>query len=216
MLTVHCVCWGDKYDDYYVQRLQREVQNHLYGPYQFRCVTDRQIEGVYCVKPINDLPGWWGKTNLFAAGENTERNLYLDLDVVITGDLTSLVDSYGGCNFAAPTNWAQSGHGGVQSSVMLWKGGKGCHAEWIHRYFDPAIAYWPPRNEPGVCLWGDQEFITTLRDQGRLSVTPIDAKLVKSYKYHVRPTHSVPDDCRVVVFHGDPKPSAATEDWFDW
>ena len=66
MITCWSVCWGDKYDDYCVQRLQREVDKYLTVPHQFKCITDRQIEGVECIPPINDLPGWWGKTNLFS------------------------------------------------------------------------------------------------------------------------------------------------------
>ena len=85
MLNVWSVCWGDKYDDYYVQRLQREVARNLTVPHQFICVTDREIDGVETRAPINDLRGWWGKVNLFSHDVCGEQNLYLDLDVVITG-----------------------------------------------------------------------------------------------------------------------------------
>ena len=216
MLTVWSLCWGDKYPDYYVQRLKQSVSDNLTLDHRFVCITDRDIEGVKCVPPPTDWPGWWGKIGLFKPGFCDEYNLWLDLDVVITGNLDQMVIRYSGLNFASANNWANSGHGGIQSSVMLWKGGKGCHAEWIYRFFDPAIAYWPPRNEPGVCLWGDQEWCTQLRDAGKLNHTPIDPELIQSYKYHVRPTHSVPDGCKIVVFHGDPKPSDVSESWFRW
>jgi len=215
MITVWCVCWGDKYDSYCVQRLQESVSIALTLRHRFVCITDRQIEGVTTIEPQVDFPGWWQKIGLFYPGMSDEYNLYLDLDVVVTGGLDNMALKYSGCNFAAPLNWAASGHGGIQSSVMLWKGGTGCHAEIIYRLFDPEIAHWPPINQPPT-LWGDQEWCTQLRAEGRLNHTPIDADLVKSYKYHVRPTHSVPDGCSVVVFHGDPKPADVAEDWFSW
>ena len=213
MLTVWCVCWGDKYDDYYVQRLQRSVSENLTLPHRFVCLTDRQIDGVETHPQVEDWPGWWQKISLFKPGVCDEYNLYLDLDVVVTSSLDDMVGRYRDSNFAAANNWAVSGHGGIQSSVMLWKGGLGCHAEWIYRFFDPAIAHWPPINRPPI-LWGDQEHMTILRDQGKLNHTPIDPPLIRSYKYHCR--DGLPTDCRVVVFHGEPKPRSVTADWYSW
>ena len=220
MLTVWSLCWGDKYPDYYVTRLKREVKKYLTIPHTFCCITERDIPGVYCLHPITVeglesavLPGWWGKIGLFRPGLSTEYNLWLDLDVVITSNLDNMVLQYGGSHLACAKNWAQSGHGGCQSSVMLWKGGKGNQAEWIWRYFDPADAHWPPINKPGV-LWGDQEHITKLRDEGRISVTHFDPALVQSYKYHCR--DGLPKDTKIVVFHGDPKPADVSESWFKW
>jgi hypothetical protein len=80
--------------------------------------------------------------------------------------------------------------------------------------FNPAHAYWPPRNERGV-LWGDQEHLSALRDAGLIDWTPIAPELVKSYKYHCR-NKGLPNDCRVVVFHGDPKPAEVSEPWLKW
>lgn len=210
-LTVWSLCWGTKYPDYYVQRLQLEVAKNLTIPHRFVCVTDRKIDGVETIPPINDLPGWWGKLNLFSAGFDDQHNLWLDLDVVITGNLDSMVETYRDSALATPWNWAASGHGGVQSSVMLWHRGGPLP---IYQAFDHSIAYWPPRNEPGV-LFGDQEHITAERNKG-FPVTRIDPDLVLSYKYHCR--NGLPAGCQVVVFHGSPKPGDANvkEEWFKW
>ena len=210
MLTVWSVCWGDKYSDWCVQRLQRSVRQHLSIEHDFICITDRDIEGVNCQPPINDLPGWWGKVNLFSFDVCRSHNLYLDLDVVITGDLTEMVMRYQNASLATPLNWAQSGHGGCQSSVMIWA--RNYNAKQIYDLFDPAIAHWPPINQPGV-LWGDQEWITELKNNHKIQVSPIEEG-IKSYKYHCR--NGLPEDTRVVVFHGDPKPSAVKESWYEW
>ena len=213
MLTVWSLCWGDKYPDYYVQRLRDSVHDYLTLEHRFICITDRNIKGVYCKRPVVDWPGWWGKIQLFEPGFADDYNLWLDLDVVITSNLDHMVMTYGASHMACAANWAQSGHGGCQSSVMLWKGGKGNQAEWIYRYFDPVDAHWPPINQPGV-LWGDQEHLTRLRDEGRISVTHFDPALVQSYKYHCR--DGLPDGCKIVVFHGDPKPADVRASWFKW
>lgn len=209
MLNVWSLCWGDKYDDYAVQRLRREVAAKLSFPHRFRCVTDRQIEGVECVPPVVKWPGWWGKIQLFKPGfvEPQSVNIWLDLDIIVTGQLDYLA-AYSP-PLAAPSNWAQSGNGGIQSSVMVWTP-TGATAE-IFSEFDPKWAVWPPSNANGA-LWGDQEWITKRRDEGKLAVTPIP--YVYSYKYHCR--NGLPDDARIVVFHGDPKPSQVRESWFEW
>ena len=210
MLTVWCVLWGDKYPDYYVQRLQTSVAANLTIPHRFVCISDHAIEGVDTIPPINDLPGWWGKINLFSWDVCAEQNFYLDLDVVITGNLDEMAMKYGQASLAMPMNWAASGHGGCQSSVMMWT--KNHNNKQIYDLFDPAIAHWPPINRPGVC-WGDQENITRLRDADKVQVNPI-SEGVYSYKYHC--LQRLPDDAKVVVFHGDPKPSAVNESWFQW
>jgi len=211
MLTVWTMSTGGKYDDYYPQRLRREVKKHLSLRHRFICIADHEIDRVATMSPPTDYPGWWGKVGLFKPGVPSPINLWLDLDVVITGPLDDLVNIYGQCDLAMPINWAQSGHGGCQSSVMLWRQSK--HTLPIYKQFKAKWAHWPPINQPGV-LWGDQEWITRLRDEGLLNVTPICERWVKSYKYHCR--GGLPDDCRVVVFHGKPDPDEVSEPWFRW
>lgn len=208
MLTVWTILWGDKYPHDYVRSLRRQVVRHLREPHEFVCISDQRIERVPVLKPRVDFPGWWQKVGLFKPGEDCGRNLWLDLDVVITGGLDALCDPLPhGVQLRAPLNWAQSGHGGVQSSVMYWERGS---AAAVYDLFDPSIAHWPPRNEPGV-LWGDQEWITRLRDRGDLNVQPVREEWVRSYKYHCR--QQPPEDMRVCVFHGKPDPSEVPDEW---
>jgi hypothetical protein len=214
MLTVWCVLWGDKYDHYYVQRLKRETEKYLTIKHQFKCLSDQSIEGVETVPQITDKPGWWQKIDLFSPGFCDDYNLFLDLDIVLTANLDNMLLQYAGSHLACASNWAASGHGGCQSSVMIWKGGKGCQAEIIYRLFDSKDALWPPSND--YKYWGDQEFITHLRNTGHLAVTHFDPALIQSYKYHCR-GKGLPAGCTAVVFHGDPKPSECPdEDWYTW
>jgi len=217
MLTVWCVWWRDpahpdKYSAYHVRRLKRTVAENLSILHRFVCMTAERVDDVDTIAPPVSWPGWWQKLGLFAPEVADGVNLFLDLDVVVTGSLDGIVESLGPHDLAMPLNWAQSGHGGCQSSVMVWRSGD--MTRRIFDTFNPAHAYWPPRNDGGR-LWGDQEHITRCRDDGLIQVYPVPEPWVKSYKYHVR-YKGLPDDCRVVVFHGEPKPEDVKESWFRW
>lgn len=216
-MIVYCVYWGDKYSPDYVPRLRDQVAKHLSIPHEFRCITDHEFWDVDCIEPVCDYPGWWQKVGLFKPNSFPQGpSLYLDLDVAVVGSLDPLAalampsKSSDWLKLHIPANWAQSGHGGCQSSVMVWHGG--AHSA-IWEKFDPEWAHWPPRNEPGV-FWGDQEWITALRDSGEINVQHTNPEYIRSYKYHVRGKKLEPET-RVVVFHGDPKPTDVREPWLE-
>ncbi len=188
MLTVWCVWWRDpanpdKYSEYHVERLRRDVAANLSEPHQFVCITNMWVkpleandEGrMYCLRPIVAWPGWWQKLSLFAPGIAADRNLYFDLDVVITGNLDPLA-AYADCEFAAAANWSASGHGGIQSSVMAWNG----QLTTPFEQFDPRDAEWPPctYHRPGR-MHGDQCWLTRLAEQKKIDWTPIEPSLIR-------------------------------------
>jgi len=194
-----------------VRTLKRQVDRHLSIEHIFVCITDHAIDGVVTMGPINDLPGWWGKTNLFAPTVSRKRNLWLDLDVTITQNIDELVEPLRGSQLRACKNWAQSGHNSVQSSVMYWEGNS---AQIISDTFDHADAHWPPRTDKfwgDQVAWGDQEWATRLRDTGRISVEYFKQHQVVSYKYHCR--NGLPQDSLIQVFHGSPKPCEVSDLW---
>jgi hypothetical protein len=196
-LTVWCVCVGNKYPNAYVYALRDMVNKYLTIPHEFKCISTRNIDGVTCVLPFVPYQGWWSKFNLFAPHMAQGPSLYFDLDVVITGNINYLAD-YAAFQFAAPANWARSGHGGIQSSVMAWAG------NWTLPY-DSIRNEWPGeltsdgyRIFHGKKMWGDQEYLWDLLGDDWVRITGIG-----SYKYHVQ---ELPDWMKVCVFHGEPKP----------
>jgi len=211
MISVWCMNTGGHAPASEVHTLKKQVDRHLKEPHIFQCITEREMFGVHTIKPINDLPGWWGKINLFAPTVSHSRNLWLDLDVCITGSLDALVKPLNS-QIRTIKNWAKSGHGGCQSSVMYWEGDS---AEIISDTFDHNDAHWPPRIDRhwdnGQVAWGDQEWITYLRDTGRVEAEYFDSAHIQSYKYHCQ--DGLPDNTRVVVFHGKPKPSGVYDEW---
>lgn len=198
MLTVWTVCVGEKYTDRDVQIVQHMVRENLSQDHEFRCLADRKIEGVLTTIPDTPWPGWWSKLLLFKYAKG--QNLYLDLDVVVTGSLDGLVSE----ELSLPLNWARSGHGGFQSSVMSW----GLKYPALWQNFNPSKL---ARPEGGNCgryqgLWGDQEYITLTL--GNI-INPMSG--ICSYKYHC--SQGVPKGMKVVCFHGSPKPSEVNDPW---
>ncbi len=194
-LTVWCVFWGDKYDKSYVYALKEAIENNLTVEFEFKCITCEKLEGIQTLNPSVSYDGWWQKIGLFAPGVAIGPSLYFDLDVVITGNLDYLVE-YTKHEFAAPANWAQSGHGGIQSSVMAWSGG------WYHPYreFKKDFAGTMDR------LWGDQEFLWEILKDDWVRIPGVG-----SYKYHCQ--HTIPGWMKVIVFHGKPDPHEVKDSW---
>jgi hypothetical protein len=206
MLNVWSGVWGGKYPDYYAQRMKREVAANLSIPHHFLCLSDHRIDGVDTVLLTEPWESWWHKLTLFKKGFVTEdENIWIDADCVITGNLDEMVMQYRNAPLAILTNWAVSGHGGCQSSVMIWKANY--MAYQCYDLFDYEV--------DSKRLHGDQEFITELRDTKRIQVTPIDPKYTASYKYHCQ--NGLPsEDCKIVIFHGKPDPHEVRADWFVW
>ena len=202
VLNLWAVYTGDKYAPEYLARLVASVRRNLRQPSTVHVITDRPESRpgrAYQADP--QLEGWWQKLSLFALTSGqapSERNLYVDLDSVIVDQLDGLVNRYAGSRLAMAKNWAKSGYGGWQSSVMLWAGG--AFPELRADLNRHAVAR----------LWGDQEWITErLGDQ----VDEIEPGLVVSYKYHCREIGRPPPSSRIVTFHGKPDPHECDEPW---
>jgi hypothetical protein len=93
-LIVACVRTGDRYPMDYVARLRNMVERFMPVPYQMICLTDQpeRCSGVTFID-VSDckLPGWWAKMVLFAPEwRHGRRVVYIDLDVVVVGDLGPL------------------------------------------------------------------------------------------------------------------------------
>jgi hypothetical protein len=214
-MNIWTMLTGDKYGPEHVQRLMEQVWVEMGRRdvgYHFRVLTDepRNIPGAHDVLLPEPLPGWWGKLALFSPqlDQYTTHgaNVWLDLDVAIVGDLTELLPYGQGGALSCAANWAASGHGGCQSSVMVWGPAAVPKLHVIWDEYDRRKCPWPPVHRPPEQLWGDQEVITDFRDRGRIEVQHFDERLVRSYKYHVRGRNAVPEGAIVLAFHGEPKP----------
>lgn len=205
-----CVNVGRRYGDEWVHRLRSMVSRNLDIDFNFVCLSDHDIDGVDTVK--TDKHGWWAKVDLFKPGQFPGFNMYLDLDVVITGDITPIVQRYMDTDkVIAPDDFSYSlinpkrklvgetrrllgGDGTVNSSVMFWSGDAGAD---VYTKFTEAKT---------KEVHGDQNWITQALWPEKLGL--MDDADVCSYKYHyihgIRPAP-------IVVFHGSPKVSDLPE-----
>ena len=170
MLTVACVFWvtgngGPSVATYYnaswVQKLKRNVAQHLSQPHRFVCLTNTSVPGVECIPLKNpSWNGWWAKIELFEPGMFDGPVLYLDLDLFATGPLDDFVQP-------RPNLVMLRDHLPhiKNSSVMFWDG----RDENMHTIFhsfkaDPEKA---KANHQYINSLGDQGFIAeTLEKQG--------------------------------------------------
>jgi len=208
-MRVICVKWGNKYGPEWVHNLKGMVDKHLSIDHDFVCMTDKPIEGIDCVPCEDALPGWWSKVGLFKPGKFEGKNIYFDLDVVISGSIDWLADY--GPELHARDDFSYSlkkpefldpkmaefigGQGTVNSSVMVWSG-------------DAGRDVWD-RFTPDVMdrMHGDQNWISYSLFPDNLKFLPDDK--IYSYKYHVqRGVTGAP----ITVFHGNPKVTELPQD----
>lgn len=144
----------------------------------------RQPYKFVCVDD-SPLPNWWAKLSLFQPGRFTGRVLYLDLDVTVVGQLDDLANyPYPFCairDYQYPLQ--------INSSIMAWDAG---FADSVYEHFTPDMMH---------RFHGDQNYI-----HGKVNATTFPKHWCPSYKAHILPTGKVPEDARVIVYHGSPRP----------
>jgi len=218
MLNVVCLKWGIKYPPYYVNRLYNMVKNNLSLPFRFYCMTE-DSEGLDPEIEILSLPdlgikGWWYKLYLFKPdfyGLEGEM-LYLDLDIVITGNIDALIEYEKGAFCIASDRL----EGVYNSSVLRFK---------IGGYAFIWDAFVAQKEKVIASLYGDQDWIQRIYLDAKI----FPKKWVKSYKYdcHSKSPFNAgkigeflrskglfllkgktpfPEGTKIILFHGKPDP----------
>ena len=207
--TIACVLRsGGRYTAEWVHRLKRGIERHASEPHRFVCLSDIEVPGLEVIPLREGWPGWWSKIELFRPGLLTGPTLYLDLDVVVVGDLEQIAIAGMGMTMMHEPRRPRY----FNSSVMQW---------WrldMRMLYDEFVKSPDKymrrfRSHPRI---GDQAFISDYLVKGlylpcafRDSVGP-DAVL--SYK-HDRCELGPRPGTAVVSFHGRPKPSDFTTGW---
>ena len=196
MVKVVCLNWRDYLGmgDRYVANLRGMVRRNLTLPYEFLCVTERDVP--------DGRTGWWNKLSLLELFDG--EVLFFDLDVVITQNIDCLVEAG---RIDPGRLWARDdfsysrvnpkrgldrdflrtlgGPGTINSSVMYWRG---------RRHIEPLAGAHGDQNAITAALWPD-------------GIGLFGNDVIHSYKYH--PGALAP----VVVFHGEPKPHQVGDAW---
>jgi hypothetical protein len=170
-VKVICLCTPPKYQEGdWPGRLYRGLKRNTDRDFAFECRVQ------------TEWPGWWGKMELFPA---TERTVYMDLDLVITGNVDFLWD-YDGPLCVKRDLWGKYDTGLMSIGPS--------YSAFLKDVFS--------RN-PTRCMRdfkSDQDLIAFLIDNADL--WPEDK--VKSYK--ADRLEDGPGCASIVHFHGHPKP----------
>jgi hypothetical protein len=215
--TVLCMKWGTKYGPEYVNRLYAMVARRLARPFRFVCLTDDAagIRADVACAPIPALPPiaqpkerGWLKLASFSpelAGLLGDEVLYLDLDVVILGSLGPLFE-----------------HPGVLPLIRDWYHPVrlvGNSSVYRYRPADQYALFDAFRADADAIVGrvrNEQEFLSEyLEARGELSFWPkawcqsFRVSCLAPWPLRAWQTPRKPPDCRVLVFHGEPKPPEA-------
>lgn len=143
--------------------------------------------------------GWWAKLAMFQPGLFQGRCLYLDLDTIIVGNLDHMA-SYDGpfaglSDFYHPEKFA--------SGVMMWEAGEADHI-WTN---------WEKAGRPMFHPRGDGGWIESMMPAAQRIQTLFPSQIV-SFKGHC--ANGVPENARLVCFHGLPRPHMLAELMAHW
>ncbi len=220
-VNVMCLKWGSRYPSVYTNILYRSVKRHLHRPFRFVCVTDDGTgldEGIETVAfPRNpgysQWPNIFSKLAIFEPGFADLKGsvLFMDVDVVIMGDMDCFFDFRPGRNCIIH-NWIEWHKTlfrkrpaiGNSSLFRFEAGSSGYVYETFLREFEDANnrALYPT----------EQAFLTHAMKE----VCWWPEEWVRSFKRTCRPCFPlnlfVPParpETKVLVFHGAPDPDQA-------
>ena len=214
MPTVLCIKWGTVYGAHDVNVLRAMVARHLQVPHRFVCLTEypEGIDATVECRPLPtmrlpadpDVHGGWRKLGVLskAYGDLPGPVLFLDLDVVVTGDLAPFLTHPG--RLCIIKNWTTPFQRIGNSSVFRFA--PGAEADVLAAF----------EHDPDAAIAGvDNEQIFLSRHAAELTWWPKD--WVRSYKFHCQwpgpltrfwPAR-LPRGARILAFHGKPKPDEA-------
>lgn len=228
--NIACIKWGTKFPAYYVNRLYAGVEKHLDRPFRFFCMTDdatdirEEVEivplpaepytsAVTKALEVSKRKGAFGKVSLFRKGalDCTGPILGFDLDVVITGPLGDLMDFAPG-KICMRHDWLAARRGRPDGHGSVFRFDPALH-EYLYTELASDPAGWVEKSN-----FSEQQYTSLLgRERGDFEYFPND--WIASFKRnamrmpplnHFLPP-KLPEDTRVMCFHGKPKMEEALE-----
>lgn len=151
MLTVLTWKWGNKFAPHFVNRLRAMLERHLHIPHELALVTDNafgidhRVRIVPLPERYRDTPRCRRRMQQFSTDftdftVGAERILSIDLDVVITDDITPIVDR------DEPLVLWRVGYAGVYSGSFVMYDSGALNDLWLRFAADP-VGYpkqaWP-------------------------------------------------------------------------
>lgn len=200
MITVACVLkLGGDYNGDYVYRLYKSIKRNTNFCFEFVCLSDER-EARSRLK--NDWLGWWAKIELFNL---KGRVLYFDLDTVILNNIDCIFEVVNGLGTnefmgvkAFHPERCLKEETNFNSSIMAWNG----NFKFIYDNFD----YDKEKNNIDESMFGDQDYISRELRVRNVKIRFWQDEIGGLYSYKKHCQGELPDDARVVCFHGNPRP----------
>lgn len=191
-------CGKGRFKPEHVERLYRQVRRHCPASVPFRCITRERFSeaGIETIPMRHKWPDYWCKIECFAVRGPI---LYMDLDTTILGDLTPLLEAVQQHDFIAQRRLKNQE--GIQTALMGWRG----DVSRLYDRFkgDRHIRKYRARERPAIQT---DEGYTYDHWDGELTLwQDILPGMTMSYKKGWL-LGAPRDDCRIVYFHGRPRP----------
>lgn len=203
MLNVVTLKTGTAYGAEYPNRMRSMLARHLKLPHLFHCLTDdpRGVKALNVTIPLHfQLPGWWGKLFLFSSLMPPGPLLYLDLDQLILGDITDIVQECLQRPFACYSDhieWCGVKLGTAfmtleaHSFSHIFDEFYSDHARIMHEYEHGGDQVYLGGKIPPESIWYFNDHFPP--------------GTVQSYKFDYLENGLSPN-CKILNFHGRPKP----------
>lgn len=220
--NIVCIKWGEKFPPYYVNRLYAGVKRNMKRPFRFICFTENaeNIRDEVEVHPLPVVPveeamvkamttgkrrGAWRKVTMMKPDEVGLQGptLVMDLDVVVSGPMDGFFDHAPG-KICMGRDWLERRRRRVGGHGSVYRFDPGKH-DFLYTEFEDDI-------ETAVAHKGEQRYISlTAHKYKQLEYFPDG--WICSFKRQgipVLPLNFIieprlPEKCRVMCFHGDPK-----------
>lgn len=182
--------------------------------FDFVCFTNEELPGIYegiQLRPFKLLTskGVLPRMYMFSefSGLFGQQVLSLDLDVLITGSLDSILNYRG--TFCTRKSWTRGEETLIDGDIMSFTAGK----------MNESL-FWKPLEEDikkveDISGGGRERFWVryVMRNWEVDTWQDILPGQVLSYKHHVKGQKDVPTNARIVSCHGHPRPHQITDKW---
>ncbi len=212
-----CIKWGTRYGAEYVNRIYSMVERNITPPFRVICLTDdatgireevvcRDLPELGCPRPTN-APGKWPKTALWGKTlfDITGVVLFIDLDVIITGNLDDFFTYGDPEDVILARNWVKPLERLGQTSVFRFEIGR--HSYMLENFQKD------PEGIAGKYQF-EQRYVTNCIKSG---VKFWPHKWVRHFRmdclgpWPLRYLHppKLPKGTKIVIFPGKPDPADA-------
>lgn len=224
---VLCLKHGTKYSSAYVNKLYNMVQRNCTLDYEFVCLTDdaNGLDPRVKIIPLpGGLSGWWCKPYMFSRELPINGTvLYIDLDVVISGNIDKLFTYSPGhwCTVRDFTRAMRPKWHKYNSSVVrfetsqlanVWEDFEKDHLNIQRKYHGDQDWLFEATQTKKAMLYPDS-WILSWKWEVRKSkeFAPGGMRGNRKFRYveNVKPRI----ECCIAVFHGDPNPHNCEDPW---